>query len=149
MHDSISKTQSLSTSVQKIEQMNGKILSPFLVRKKRGGKQTNSIFFCKNRQSESFCLTYFSKLQQGAKFGQKFPRIRHDLVGFWRFYQNSCIRASVLGIIQKLRHGGLSQNDDVRWRGGGGGGRRIDDVARREMTSVIFLRFIHALVKTK
>ena len=31
---------------------------------KNGGKQTNSIFFLENRQSEYFCLTYFSKLNR-------------------------------------------------------------------------------------
>jgi hypothetical protein len=29
-----------------------------------GGKQTNSKFFLENRQSEYFCLTYFSKLNR-------------------------------------------------------------------------------------
>ena len=65
-----------------------------------GNRQTP--FFLENRQSENFCLTFFSKLNRGpiekklyrfedphcnggggAKFSVEFPRIRHDLsLGF-------------------------------------------------------------------
>ena len=68
---------------------------------KNGGKQTNSIFFLENRQSEYFCLTYFSKPNRdqiqkklwhfednpvtrgGGGTLQKIPKKRHDLsLGF-------------------------------------------------------------------
>ena len=71
-------------------------------KEKNGGKQTKSKIVLENRQSENFCLTYFSKPDRdpieksytvlktptvtrggGAKKSKQFPRIRHDLsLGF-------------------------------------------------------------------
>ena len=73
-----------------------------------GGKQTNSKIFLENRQSEYFCLTYFSKLNRdqiekklwhfednpvsgGGETFQKIPKKRHHLsLGFdMHFAKNS------------------------------------------------------------